>query len=196
MNTIITRVWSALGTQFVFFGEKCLKMCCTKVCCYKLQYTTFGAKIFLVDPWVWPLPWWYNSGFWQKCLKNALYKTFFFFLDKSCYKSKAATLMLCNIFLYLAPFWSYSVLRNTLRKFCAVLRNRFFIHPEKNFSKGCYFEVCLWFCFIVIRRKRIFRRILNWAVSVILLSARKEFSEGCCFELRLWYLLSVRKNFP
>ena len=45
---------------------------------------------------------------------------------QSCYKSKTATFMLCNIFRYLAPFWSYSGLQNTSRKFCAVLRNKFF----------------------------------------------------------------------
>ena len=38
-------------------------------------------------------------GFLVTCLKNALYKIFL--PDKSCYKSKFATFMLCNIFLYL-----------------------------------------------------------------------------------------------
>ena len=50
-----------------------------------------------------------------------------FFSDKSCYKSKATTFVLSNIFRYLAPFWSYSGLRNTSRKLCAVLRNRLFL---------------------------------------------------------------------
>ena len=54
-------------------------------------------------------------------------RTKFFFRQKLLpYKSETTTFMLCNIFRCLAPFWSYSGLLNTSRKFCAVLRNSFF----------------------------------------------------------------------
>ena len=52
---------SALIAQFSFFGEKCLKNVLydnffPDKSCYKSKYTTFGAKFFLIAPWVWPLP--------------------------------------------------------------------------------------------------------------------------------------------
>ena len=50
-----------------------------------------------------------------------------FLPEKSCYKSKDATFRLWNIFRCLVPFWSYSGLRITSRKFCAVLQNRFLV---------------------------------------------------------------------
>ena len=53
-------VASALRAKFGFWAKSPLKMHCTKIfldkSCYKSQYTTSGAKTFLIAPRVWPLP--------------------------------------------------------------------------------------------------------------------------------------------
>ena len=55
-----TGVASALRAEFGFWAKSALKMHCTKKnsdkSCYKSQYATSGAKTFLIDPRVWPLP--------------------------------------------------------------------------------------------------------------------------------------------
>ena len=106
-----TGVASTLRAQFVFWAKSALKMHCTKIFFRQklLQITirNFWCKNVFDHP----------TGvasaltaqfffFGEKCLKNALYKIFL--PDKSFYKSIFATFMLCNIFRYLAPLWSYS----------------------------------------------------------------------------------------
>ena len=94
-------VASALRAQFGFWVKSALKMHCTK--------KIFGQKLLQItipNFWcknVFDLPTGGASAlisqfsfFGEKCLKNALYKIVL--PDKSCYKSKFATFMLCNFF--------------------------------------------------------------------------------------------------
>ena len=106
-----TGVASALTAQFSFLGEKCLKNALYKFFFQTKVVTNHNTQLLLQKLFGSP----HGCGlcpdstirfFGEKCLKNALYKIFL--PDKSCYKSKFATFMLCNIFRYLAPLWSYS----------------------------------------------------------------------------------------
>ena len=106
-----TGVASALRVQFGLWAKSALKMQCTKIVfrqkllqitirnfwCKKVFDRPTGVASALRAQFVF---------FGEKCLKSALYKIFL--SDKSCYKSIFATFMLCNIFRYLAPLWSYT----------------------------------------------------------------------------------------
>ena len=105
-----TGVASALRAQFGFWAKSALKMHCTKILfrqkllqitihnfwCKNVFDRSTGVASALIA----------QFGF---LVKSALKMRFTkFFSDKSCYKSIFATFMLCNIFRYLAPLWSYS----------------------------------------------------------------------------------------
>ena len=111
-----------------FFGKKCLKNTLYKNFfrqkLLQIKIHNFWCKIFFDRPTGLASTLETQFGFLAKtALKMCCTKKF---SDKSYSKSKATTFILSNIFRYLAPFLSYSGLRNTSRKFCAVLRNRFF----------------------------------------------------------------------
>ena len=129
-----TGLASALSAQFFFLVKSALKMCCTKIFLQTKVVTNYNTQL-LVQKFIWSF---HGLGlcldctirfFAEKYLKNFVVQKFF--SDKSCYKSKAVTFVLCNIFRYLAPFWSYSgflwyAVGSVSRKYCAALRNKFF----------------------------------------------------------------------
>ena len=105
-----TGVATALRAQFGFGAKSALKMHCTKNFFRQklLQITihNFWCKNFFDRPTDVASALKAQFGF---LVKSALKMrcTNFFLPDKSCYKLKFATFMLCNIFRYLAPLWSY-----------------------------------------------------------------------------------------
>ena len=119
---------SALIAQIAFLEKSALKILCTNFFfrekLLQIAIRNFWSQLFfdratgVASALIAQFGILVKSAFKMHCTK--------IFPDKSCYKPKATTFMLCNIFRYLTPFWSYSGLRNTSRKFCAVLRNRFF----------------------------------------------------------------------
>ena len=131
-----TGVTSALGAQFGFWVKSALKMPCKKFfsdkSCYKSQYATSGAKVFLIAQRVWR-----PTG-----VASAL-KAQFGFLVKSAlkvrctkfsYRTKVVTnqypQLLCNgtffDILHHYGVIAASQICSVSRKYCAVLRNRFF----------------------------------------------------------------------
>ena len=110
-----TGVASALIAQFCFWVKSALKMHCTKkflrqkllqnlirnFWCKNFSNRPTGVAFALIEQFVFLV---------KSALKMCC--TIFFLPDKSCYKSKFATFMLCNIFRYLAPLWSYSGFSN------------------------------------------------------------------------------------
>ena len=106
-----TGVASALIAQFVFLAKRALKIHCTK-----LLFRQKLLQITIRNFWcknIYDSPTGVASALiaqFDFLAKNALKMccTTFFLPDKSCYKSKFATFMVCNIFRYLAPLWSYS----------------------------------------------------------------------------------------
>ena len=106
-----TGVTSALRGQFGNLGEKCLKKALHKNFLKTKVVTNHNTQLLVQRLFRSPkgcglCPDAIIRFFGKKCLKNALYKIFL--SNRSCYKSKFATFMLCNIFRYLAPLWSYS----------------------------------------------------------------------------------------
>ena len=126
-----TGVASALRAQFGFWAKSALKMHCTKIVSQTKVVTNHNTQLLSQKRF------WSPNGcglcpdstirfFGEKCLKSALYKIFL--PDKSCYKSISATFMLCNIFDILHHYGviAASQICSVSRKYCAVLRNRFF----------------------------------------------------------------------
>ena len=106
-----TGVASALRAQFGFWAKSVLKMHCTKLF-FRQKLLKISIRSF----------WCRNVVDRSTCAASALIAQFvflvksalkmcctkFFLPDKRGYKTKFATFMLCNIFRFLAPLWSYS----------------------------------------------------------------------------------------
>ena len=104
-------VASALRAQFGFWAKSALKMHCTKMFFRQklLQITirNFWCKNIFDRPTGVASALLAQFGF---LVKSALKMSCTKFPSqiKGCYKSISATFILCNIFGYLAPVWSYS----------------------------------------------------------------------------------------
>ena len=103
-------VTSALMAQFGFLAKSGLKMRCTKKIFTKVV-TNHNTQLLIQNIFWSPQGFDLCPGgtiriFWRKVPKKCVLQKLF--SDKSCYKSKPANFILCNIFRYLAPFWRYS----------------------------------------------------------------------------------------
>ena len=126
-----TGVTSALRGQFGFWAKSALKMHCTKLFLRQklLQITIrkFWCKDFFDRPKGFGL--WPDSIIWffgKKCLKNALYKIVF---QTKVVKNQNLQLLCYEIFFDILHHYGViaaSQICSVSRKYCAVLRNRFF----------------------------------------------------------------------
>ena len=130
-----TGVASALRAQFGFWAKSYLKMHCTKMLFGQklLQITirNFSCKNFFDRPTgvasALKAQFVFFFFFGEKCLKNALYKSF--------YHTKVVTNQNSQLLDYVTFFdilHHYGVIAasqicSVLRKYCAILRNRFFV---------------------------------------------------------------------